>query len=92
MAPGGPEALPALREARMVERQPHLCLEGSRTALLIGCQHAPGVSGADTHQFSPLIQGNVLREEAVQNLKSGLFFLRQCHILHRVSMTFMLAS
>ena len=36
MAPGGPEALPALREARMVERQPHLCLEGRRLGLLLG--------------------------------------------------------
>ena len=34
MAPGGPEALPALREARMVERQPHLCFEGRRLGLL----------------------------------------------------------
>ena len=31
-----PCALPALREARMVERQPHLCLEGRRLGLLPG--------------------------------------------------------
>ena len=31
-----PCALPALREARMVERQPHLCLEGRRLGLLLG--------------------------------------------------------
>ena len=48
--------------------------------------------GAHSQQSSRLTQGDVLREEAVQNLKSGLFFLRQCHILHRVSVTFMLAS
>ena len=66
--------------------------EGSSPALVIGCQNPPGVARADTHQFSRLIQGDALREEAVQNLKSGLFFLRQCHILHRVSVTFMLVS
>ena len=36
MAPGGPEALPALRTARVVERQPHLCFEGRRLGLLLG--------------------------------------------------------
>ena len=66
--------------------------EGSRAPLLIGCQDAPGVARADSHQFSRLVQGNVLREEAVQDLKSGLFFLSQSHILHGVNVTFLLAS
>ncbi len=66
--------------------------EGSRASLLIGCQDAPGVARADSHQFSRLIQGNVLGEEAVQDLKPCLFFLSQTHILHGVNVTFMLAS
>ena len=47
---------------------------------------------ADAHQCSGLIQRHVLRQQAVQNLKSGLFFGGQCHILHRGNVTFMLAS
>ena len=66
--------------------------KGSRASLLIGCQDAPGVARADSHQFSRLVQGNVLGEEAVQDLKSGLFFLSQSHILHGVNVTFMPAS
>ena len=55
-------------------------------------QDAPGVARADSHQFSRLIQGNVLGEKAVQNLESRLFFGIQSHILHGVNVTFMLAS
>ena len=47
---------------------------------------------ADSHQFSRLVQGNVLREEAVQDLESCLFFRGQSHILHGVKVTFLLAS
>ena len=64
--------------------------EGSRASLLIGRQDAPGVARADSHQFSRLIQGNVLGEEAVQNLKSGLFFRGQSHIHPMVNVTFLL--
>ena len=46
----------------------------------------------DSHQFIRLVQGTVLREEAVQDLKSCLFFLSQSHILHGVNVTFLLAS
>ena len=37
-------------------------------------------------------KGHVLSEHTVQNLESCLFFLSQCHILHKGSVTFMLAS
>ncbi len=66
--------------------------EGSRASLLIGCQNALGVARADSHQFSRLVQDNVLSEQTVQGLKSCLFFLSQSHILHDVNVTFMLAS
>ena len=66
--------------------------EGSRASLLVGCQDAPGVARADSHKFSCLAQGNVLHEEAVQGLKSCLFFLSLSHILHGVNVTFLLAS
>ena len=66
--------------------------KGSRASLLIGSQDAPGVARADSHQFSRLVHLNVLGEEAVQDLKSGLFFGRQSHILHGVNVTFVLAS
>ena len=42
--------------------------------------------------LSRRVQGNVLGEEAVQDMKSGLFFLSQSHIRHGVNVTFMLAS
>ena len=66
--------------------------KGSRASLLIGCQDAPGVARADSHQSDCLVQGNVLGEEAVQDLKSGLFFLSQSHILDEVNVPFLLAS
>ena len=45
-----------------------------------------------THQGSRLVQRHVLIEQTVQDLKSGLFFWIQSHILHTVNMIFMLAS
>ena len=66
--------------------------EGSRAFLLIGCQGTPGAARAHSHRFSRLVQRHVLREEAVQDLKSGLFFRGQSHILHGANVTFMLAS
>ena len=65
---------------------------GDRAPLLIGRQDAPGVAWADTHQRRCLVQCPVLSEQTVQNLKPCLFFSSQCHILHRVNVTFMLAS
>ena len=66
--------------------------EGGGASLLVGGQDAPGVARADAHEFSGLVQGNVLGEEAVQDLKPGLFFRGQSHILHRVNVTFLLDS
>ena len=56
------------------------------------CQYAPGVARAHSHQFSRLVQCHVLREKAVKNLESRLFLGIESHILHEVSVTFMLAS
>ena len=55
-------------------------------------QYAPGVARAHSHQSGSLVQCHVLREQAVENLKSRLFLGSQSHILHEVSVTFMLAS
>ena len=66
--------------------------EGRGASLLVSGQDAPGLALADAHEFSRLVQGNVLREEAVQYLKPGLFIRGQCHILHSVNVTFLLAS
>ena len=65
---------------------------GGGSLLPVSRQNAPGVPSGDTHQRGCLIQCHVLREQTVQNLKSGLFFWIQSHILHTVNMTFMLAS
>ena len=65
---------------------------GGGSLLPVSRQHAPGVPSGDTHQRGCLIQCHVLSEQTVQNLKSGLFFWIQSHILHTVNMTFMLAS
>ena len=43
-------------------------------------QEESGVARADSHQFSRLVQGSVLREEVVRDLKYSLFFLSQSHI------------
>ena len=66
--------------------------EGSCASILLVYQDAPGMPGPDSHQFSRLVQGNVLREQTVQNLKSCLFFLSQSHFIHGVNVTFLLAS
>ena len=55
-------------------------------------QYAPGVARAHSHQSGSLVQCHVLREQAVENLESRLFLGIQCHILHEVNVTFMLAS
>ena len=65
---------------------------GGGSLLSVSCQNAPGVASGDTHQRGCLVQCHVLSEQTVQNLKSGLFFWSQSHILHTVNMTFMLAS
>ena len=65
---------------------------GGGSLLPVSRQHAPGVASGDTHQRSCLVQCHVLSEQTAQNLKSGLFFWIQSHILHTVNMTFMLAS
>ena len=55
-------------------------------------QHAPGVPWTQSHQPSCLIQSHMLRQQAVQNLESHLFFGGQSHILHGVNVTFLLVS
>ena len=55
-------------------------------------QYAPDVARAHSHQSDGLVQCHVLREQAVENLESRLFFGLQSHILHEVSVTFVLAS
>ena len=55
---------------------------GGSAFLLVSHQDAPGVAWADTHQSGSLIQRHVLREQAVENLESRLFFGFQSHILH----------
>ena len=47
--------------------------QGSGASVLVGGHNAPGVARADAHEFSRLVQGSVLREEAVEHLKPGLF-------------------
>ena len=66
--------------------------DGGNALLSICRQDAPGVASGDTHERRCLVQGHVLSEHTVQNLESCLFFLSQCHILHKGSVTFMLAS
>ena len=51
-----------------------------------------GCGAGHSHQSGGLVQCHVLREQAVENLESRLFFGFQSHILHEVSVTFMLAS
>ena len=66
--------------------------QGGCSFLPVGSRDAAGVACADTHQLGRLIQHHLLCQQTVQNLDSQLFFWRQCHILHAVSVTFMLAS
>ena len=65
---------------------------GGSAQFPVSCQDTPGVASGDTHQRRCLVQGHVLSKQTVQNLKPCLFFLSQCHILHKGSVTFMLAS
>ncbi len=60
---------------------------GGNALLSISCHDASGVASGDTHQRRCLVS-----KPTVQNLKPCLFFLSQCHILHKGSVTFMLAS
>ena len=66
--------------------------KGCSASLPVIRQYAPGVAWAHSNQSGSLVQCHVLREQAVENLKSRLFFGFQCHILHEASVTFMLAS
>ena len=61
-------------------------------SLPVSRQDAPGVAWADTHQGGCLAQRHVLSEQTVQNLKSRLFFLSQCHIHLMENVTFLLAN
>ena len=65
---------------------------GGSAQFPVSRQDTPGVASGDTHQRRCLVQCHVLSEQTVQNLKSCLFFLSQCHILHKGSVTFMLAT
>ena len=66
--------------------------KGCRAVFPVIRQYAPGVARAHSHQCSRLIQCHVLCQQAVQNLESRLFLGSQSHILHEMSVTFMLAS
>ena len=66
--------------------------QGGGSLLPVSRQDAPGMPFADTQQRGCLVQRHMLRQQAVQNLKSRLFFGGHCHILHGVNVTFMLAS
>ena len=65
---------------------------GGSAQFPVSRQNTPGVAIGDTHQRGCLVQSHVLSEQTVQDLKSCLFFLSQCHILHKGSVTFLLAS
>ena len=66
--------------------------KGSSAVLPVIRQYAAGVAWAHSHQSGSLVQGHMLREQAVENLESRLFLGSQSHILHEVSVTFLLAS
>ena len=59
--------------------------QSRRAAFTVGRQDAAGVAGSYSHQLGCLVQGHVLCCQAVENLKSALFFWGQCHILHDVT-------
>ena len=65
--------------------------KGSGAVFPVIRQYAPGVARAHSHQSGGLVQRHVLREQVVENLESRLFFGFQSHIIHEVSVTFMLA-
>ena len=54
--------------------------ESSGTLLPVSRQDASGVPGSDTDKRGCLVQRHVLRQQAVQNLKSRLLFGSQSHI------------
>ena len=61
--------------------------QSRRAAFTVGRQDAAGVAGSYSHQLGCLVQGHVLCCQAVENLKSALFFWGQCHILHDVTLS-----
>ena len=71
---------------------PETVSNGGSAFLLVSRKDTPGVSRADTHECSRLIQRHVLSQQAVEDLESRLFFGRQSHILHKWNVTFLLAS
>ena len=71
---------------------PETVSNGGNAFLLVSRKDTPGVSRADTHECSRLIQRHVLSQQAVEDLESRLFFGRQSHILHKLNVTFLLAS
>ena len=71
---------------------PETVSNGGSAFLLVSRKDTPGVSRADTHECSRLIQRHVLSQQAVEDLESRLFFGRQSHILHKLNVTFLLAS
>ena len=71
---------------------PETVSNGGSAFLLVSRKDTPGVSRADTHECSRLIQRHVLNQQAVEDLESRLFFGRQSHILHKLNVTFLLAS
>ena len=58
-----------------------------RAAFTVGRQDAAGVAGSYSHQLGCLVQGHVLCCQAVEHMKSALFFWGQCHILHDVTLS-----
>ena len=65
--------------------------KGGGSLLPVKRQYAPRMSRAYSHKCRGLFQRHLLRQQAVENLKSRLFFGLQCHILHEASVTFLLA-
>ena len=71
---------------------PETVNNGGRAFLLVSRKDAPGVAWAHSHQRGCLVQCHVFCEQAVEDLESRLFFGRQSHILHKLNVTFLLAS
>ena len=71
---------------------PETVSNGGSAFLLVSRKDTPGVSRADTHECSRLIQRHVLSQQAVEDLESRLFFGRQSHIPDKLNVTFLLAS
>ena len=66
--------------------------EGWSAVFRVIRQYAPGVARAHSHQSGGLVQCHMLSKQTVENLESRLFLGIQSHILHEVSVTFLLAS